>query len=51
MVHFNTSQLCKISLDDVSSTGMINHAFILSELFPLMVLDVILCPLCNLNTF
>ena len=51
MVYYHdTSQLPRTGLDNVSRTRMTTLAFILSELFPLMVSDAISCPLCNLNT-
>ena len=46
----DTSELCRTGLDDVSSTRMTTLAFILSCYFPLMVSEVILCPLHNLKT-
>ena len=43
-------QLCRTGHDDVSCTRMTTLAFILPELFPLMVSDAISCLLHNLKT-
>ena len=48
--YYDTSELCRIRLVDVSGTRMTTLTFILSELFPLDVSDAISCPLHNLNT-
>ena len=46
----DTSQLCRTGHDDVSRTRPTTLAFILSELFPLMVSDAISCQLHNSNS-
>ena len=46
----DTSQLCRTDHDHVSHTRITSLAFILSELYPLMVSDAVSCPLHNLKT-
>ena len=48
--NIDTLQLCGTGHDDVSRTRTTTLAFILSEIYPLMVSDAILCPLRYLNT-
>ena len=43
-------QLCRTGHDNVSRIRMTTLAFVLSELFPLIVSDAISCPLHNLKT-